>query len=289
MRKKVINITHTDLDGVVSAIMFKHAFPYCETRSVNYSSIASTIEEIKSNNDMPEVTLVFTDLAPADCIELLDGVDYWIFDHHETSRHLHDGVHCFVDIMKCGAKVVQEQLSALFRVAYTDELKMLADLANDHDMWYHKIDGSLELNTLYYLIGFDCFLSEFADGYHEFSPEHRELVDKHNAAFREYLGSREITELPCNGRYLAATKYISEICLELDKTATWYIIERTSDDGTHLSVRARTDRLHLGNILKELGVGGGHSQAAGSFVPPEGSVSSVVDMITARICEVLDG
>lgn len=292
---RIVNITHTDLDGAVAAIVMR---PYLVQLAPNYEiyrvgadTMRPTVQGlIESTPNKADLQLYFTDCSPADIMDLLKAnpeVFYAVYDHHVTAQELHNGDNCIIDITRCGAMVAYEHLPEKF--TGSNMMERLCELTNDHDMWLNRMPESHDLNNLYYMMNFDDFMARFANGFDGFNEAEQAMLDKYNSEFAAYYSSLYRKNLPCNGVYLLANKYISDICMAVEaEHYTWYIIERAGDNGVNLSVRTRNG-VHIGFILKNLGIGGGHASAGGVFIPKGKEITPYIAMICDEIEKALNG
>ena len=273
---KVLNITHDDLDGAVSAIVVSHVYPNCTTVKTNYSG-QDFRNAIASINGMDYDAIVFSDFCPQR--EMLDALrsvhkPYLVIDHHQTAEaHPEDPYGTFfIKEGRCGALLCYDYFKDM---ADLDNLYDLCVYTNDHDLWLRKlVPMSDDLNTLLYEYGYDNFISKFYNGLGpdgSLDESSKALLANHEHEVDEYIAGCVQKDLPYNGHYIECDTFNSDINLRMTPMYDWLVMAGTDgvDQGmTKLSFRTRRNDINIGRVLKDLGRGGGgHPAAAGQVIP----------------------
>lgn len=140
----VLNITHIDLDGLVSTINLKNFFNEVFYVERNYDKINDYFRNVlftgNHSFEKPDIVIV-TDISVEE--EILDeceerNIPIIILDHHETAYHLNARDNCYVDEGDelSGAGVTLEFIK---RMGYTDtKLDKLNKIANEFDLFLFK-------------------------------------------------------------------------------------------------------------------------------------------------------
>lgn len=274
---RVLNISHDDLDGAVSAIVIRHVYNNCITVKTNYSG------EIYRNAfraiGKPETydAIIFSDFCPDDAmVEAVHNQKkpYLVLDHHQTAQIRSDDPYGVYEVKEgeCGALLCYRYFS---KFADLKQLYTLCLVTNDHDLWLRKmVPISDDLNTLFHEYGYERFMNKFNQGMGDdmsFSDEAKSMLAKHDSEVDKYIASCPQKDLPHNGRYIECEKFSSDINLRLTPMYDWVVMAGTKsvDPGmTQLSFRTKRTDINIGKVLKELGRGGGgHPAAAGQTIP----------------------
>ena len=182
----MINLTHYDLDGVVSSIVVSNFIKDITPIATGYNFL---------NNKATSFILgqsqgIITDLNFSK--ELFDLIKkskhkYLYVDHHKLGIDLseYENLTYYID----------ERFSACANVlAYfkkrgkelDSNLKRLVYFANDYDMWHLQTEESQILNYMFWELKFDNFYNSFRNGYDE------KLVEKYREPFRaDYENARK--------------------------------------------------------------------------------------------------
>ena len=283
----VLNITHSDLDGAVSAIVVQNVYTHCRSVPTNYggSELQAGINALKAN-DFDAV--IFTDFAPNDpaIYDALvqTGKPYLVIDHHQTAIVRDDPQGKYViDTSKCGCMLALEYFR---RYKANKHLDSLCVATNDHDLWIRKmVPFSDDLNNLMFELTFPVFVEKYMNGLdngHLF-PDDEKLVEKHNAQMVDYALSCPHKDLPYHGFYIECEKYNSDINVMYGDMYDWLVMVGTTDDGLKkLSFRTRRKDINIGKILKEIGRGGGGHPGAGGQIIPADEADDFINQFAER-------
>ena len=275
---KILNLTHDDLDGAVSAIVVTTIFPTAEVVQTNYKGSGRYIKAINAIKAGGYDAIIFSDFCPDE--EMVREIHYankpyLVIDHHPTAeiRNDYQGTY-FVQPGQCGAMLCLEYLANMANLGNLDHLRTLCEVTNDHDLWQRKmVPLSDQLNTLFYEYGFNGFMEHFKkgmDGY-KLSEKDNALLATHDQEVQDYMIRCTQHKLPYNGYYIELEKFNSDINLLLGDKYDWIVMCGTAEAEpgmSKLSFRTSRTDVDLGAILKEMGRGGGgHPGAAGQVIP----------------------
>ena len=319
----VLNITHTDLDGVVSAIVVNNV---CGPENVinKYVSygygLDKLFEEMRQNPmSLNQYThIIMTDISMDEdkyheLVKIFAMGDYqgtfmW-FDHHETSLPNHDPMNnVYIDKTMCGASLTKHMLEYFYKIdlSYLDELVKLTE---DYDLWIHKYKESKLLNYLLSYTtntadsleqGLAAFAKRFHNGfqYNNLNKEDYEhmllFVDANNKVWEELeiLGDGKVAVVYLDGAYIS--EMASRILKEFDKELVICVTPNYS-----LSFRTSSETLNLGNELARLSKvlpieGGGHAKAAGGKITsihwkmPDDEKRHIVQKVVPTLAQVFE-
>lgn len=276
---RILNITHDDLDGAVSAIVIKNVYPNCITARTKYDGplYREAIDQILQADKYDGI--IFSDFCPND--EMIDAVHkvkkpYLVIDHHQTAKIRDDDVFGLYYVVqgRCGALLCLDYFKD---VADLSLLYDLCEVTNDHDLWLRKmIPLSDDLNTLLYEYGFNRFIDKFINGLEpgkKLPEDAKALLANHEHEVDEYIAQCVQKELPYNGHYIECNKFNSDINKRMTPMYDWLVMVNTvgGDPGTvKLEFRTKRKDINFGKFLNELGRGGGgHPAAAGQTIPAE--------------------
>lgn len=272
----ILNLTHTDLDGAVSAIVVKNVFPNAITVKANYRGSAEYESACEAITGLSYEAIIFTDFCPDDSmVQLIHSVNkpYVVIDHHQTaSIRLDDELGLYlVNTKVCGAVLTLKNLAYF---ANLEHLDTLCKVTNDHDLWIRQmVPLSDNLNTLLYELGYDEFIDVFMNGMEGYNlpPETLPILENHDKAVDDHMLKCEQYKLPYNGYYIETDRFNSDIVIRLLEHYDWLVItdpEECSPGMKKLSFRTSRKDVNIGQFLKNLGRGGGgHPGAAGQLIP----------------------
>ena len=285
-------ITHTDLDGVMCAILYKLAFGReSPVEYVDYDKISDVIL-VAISPDIPvydvSESLHITDISPQGelkdaALAALDRVvrdgsrRVQLFDHHVTSlpmKEYRDWVHHRMDV--CGAKGYYDWLLERDYITGSPALERLIDLTDIRDRWIVSdplFDKSKDLNSLLHFFGRDTFVNRCI----KFLPfdvlvEHEDIIkamrSREKAAIDqvlkpEYVISGTDSQNRNVAFFVTSGANASEAChqlLESDKSFDYAVAINPQYD--KIDLRSREDGPDVSKIAQSFN-GGGHPHAAG--------------------------
>lgn len=263
--KKVICIHHKDLDGVACAIVAKNVFDKIKFVDAKYTDIDDIL--LRINYDSCDAVLIL-DISPQDekSLDLSDKIV--LLDHHKTAKKYHcPEKNRIVDTKDSAASLVHKFFSIVHSDIDLSHLNELIELANDYDMWIHKNPKSKQLNLLYFKYWTDDFILRFQNGDCNFTEQELDYIQKEEKKIKKHLDNLELFELEgINGCLTFGEKYPNDVCDYALKVEGYDIIFSRNQKTNNTSVRLhKHPEIDIGGLLSELGIGGGHPEAAGFY------------------------
>jgi oligoribonuclease NrnB/cAMP/cGMP phosphodiesterase (DHH superfamily) len=174
-KSRILNVTHVDLDGIVSTINLKNYFNDVFFIQKNYDTVNEFFTEIvfkdKCVYKKPDFIIVTDISIKEEVIQECEerGINLLILDHHETAYSLNKFDNVYVDEGDelSGAGVTLEFIK---KIGFdSDKLDELNDIANQFDLFLFKKKPELRkfnilgkkrslaemLNTVYFKSSFD--------------------------------------------------------------------------------------------------------------------------------------
>lgn len=285
--------THIDLDGVGCAIVAKHAFNgYLDIEFCGYNNIDQKVMEfIQSGAHLGFDAIFITDISVnEDTAHKLDGCRIQLIDHHATAEWMqkkYDWAWIEVkrfrqsenrEVPTCGTTLFYEYLVKNNLLPRTKLMDNFTETVRRYDTWdwhnYYKDDHPKQMNELLYLIGRFKFMDRFTNNLSiEFTPTEQSLLDVEKERTNYYLESKEKemkirTVQVGNRSYTTGVVFCDQKQSELgnflsEKHPYVDFIMLVNMGKKQVSLRGSKDHIHLGDIAKKLGNGGGHPKAAG--------------------------
>lgn len=279
---RVLNYTHIDFDGCVSAIVVNNFYDNVKTIRINYGDEAKIMPDIQKAHEEFDA-IIFTDFCPDNLILMrkVCKLPIYVFDHHEFRKHFATEPATCIKTDRCGAKLLYDYYSRLMDLSY---LKELVDITNDFDIWLMKDPNrSLFYNSLFWEYGHDAFFERYFRGDMNFREREAKFAANYKKKVQKAFDKLEAVELPNKGIYFKTCPYVSELTYKLGKEYDYLIIRNSRS----LSVRARNDKIDLCKIATELGIGGGHPQAIGvpfhSFQEIGQLINRIIELIGKQL------
>ena len=165
---KILNITHHDLDGVVSAIVLRNVFDDVTTVPVSYNDLDSVVDSVGVSEDYCGFDAIITtdiNLKRRHTDHLSKAAPIYIhLDHHQDEDGIDNGKNIIVDPSKCGALNTKDFFEFNLGVDLK-HLDHLVEVTDDYDRWIHNTKWSKPLNYLYEMYGFEAFKEKFHNGF----------------------------------------------------------------------------------------------------------------------------
>ena len=271
----VLNIYHKDLDGCASSVVVKNIFKNVEYKDLRYGFV----NEYMSRVDYSKYDVVLlTDISPETAEPFSYSDNIFLLDHHDTAVEYHNPEkNRIVMTGNSAAHLCKE----FFENLYGIDLSYLNDFCNavnDYDMWINKIPEGWMLNELYFKLWDEKFRARFRGGNIQLSNDETEYIKTRKKLLNEKFN--ELILYNCdhiNGCFFISTNFINDLCHKLLSEKGFDLVVCVNPKTKNCSVRT-SERIpvHIGEILKQVDLGGGHSHAGG-FVVEE--ISQSEDMI----------
>ena len=91
----------------------------------------------------------------------------FVIDHHETTKNVKfpNGIKNIINTKLSGTGLVYKWMTEKLKYKFTPELKLLAKIINDYDLFKLKYSDSLVANELFWNMHFWDFFDRFKDGW----------------------------------------------------------------------------------------------------------------------------
>lgn len=294
--KKILQLTHLDLDGVASVIIGKYYLqPLCKNFEYEICDRDFNIDEKKIKK---ADYILFTDITPTkdyydNLIKMKKKV--YLFDHHVSGKEELGAVdNYYYDLDKCGAKIFFDELSKNQQIKRI--VNQFVELVDVRDRWKDKsalwkkasdlnsvLFGNInwfdktQTNNDRYKFFIDYQIDKFNyNGRSNFfftdlekGMAEKGVIKEKNALeeARKSLRLRKDGEgngylyIECNSKL----SYVSNILLNEYRDKIKYVVAYSTfnkeEDGTEISLRSNND--FDCSILARLHGGGGHKSASG--------------------------
>lgn len=280
MKRRIIAITHGDLDGITCAILLKdyakkngHEFEY-------YACTYKDVDEIFSKCLNHEDLIFITDISivDEDKIPLLSSYsNVTIIDHHPRT-YLSSIANQYLAVDRgAGCKMVYDTMTGL-KHKYSKGLRRLMILADDFDLWLHKHPMSMQLNRLFFYYGAADFIKRFADGLDGFTKKEYLFFKEIEKEIKVHIDSLEIVEVAADVAFTYSALHIAEVAehMKIDLGYKYAIVYNRRFGYMSFRADEKDDSIvDLGKFLDTQG-GGGHKAAAGIRVDGDDMVMDVV-------------
>lgn len=279
---RILNFTHTDMDGAVSSIVVRNYFKTVITQTITYEHENEILPKmIKERNNYDAV--IFTDFCPVNLSQIQAfQKPVLVLDHHESALSFNNpNKQVYICTKFCGAKMAYEFFN---HDDCLKHLKDLVDLTNDYDLYILKDPKSKAYNSLFWKMGFGWFSERFFTGDINLSKSEKLYLLRRQKEFEELYANLPIQELSNKGVVCESEVYLGDICDALRKDGyDWCIIYRLGN----LSVRSSDNsEINLVKVAEKLGKGGGHFHAIG--VPQlKENLNELIKRIEKAVDEVL--
>jgi len=281
---RILNFTHIDFDGAVSAVVIKNYYKNVITEQTNYGREQEIITKVNIHHGKYDA-IIFTDFTPTEGgpgmlknaieeIAFVAGVPVMVLDHHESALKYHDPQkNVFINIGYCGAMLAYKFFSVKKDLSH---IKDLVGLANDYDLFTLKDPRAMPFNALYWQMGFQWFMTRFGKGNTNLYPEEKQYLLEYKQAVQTTYDNLPVSDLPHNGCFYECERYMAEMSHRLSKDGYQYQIIK---HGNALSIRSATDNINLVEVCQYMGKGGGHRKAAGIPLRVEDDIKQLVQQI----------
>jgi len=213
---KIFLLTHYDLDGVVSYIVAKNAIDIDSVYKSGYErredKVNSIIKDAKEEN--PDILIVTDFILEIEHLKKLKKVFKKIIyiDHHPDSINNKNEIEklCYKTSIKeeeSGALLVFNLFRNIIKKKVDDEtyinIKKLAIIASDYDLWQHKYKVSRHVDVLFwYYHKWNGFIRRFGKGYEGYeglSVKEKEYVEQYDKDLKEIFKEMDMFTFPDDG------------------------------------------------------------------------------------------
>lgn len=277
---KIINITHSDLDGAVCGILVKEyarqkGIP-CDTIKARYDTVDKIFSELYKGNSKD--FYIITDISLPNESPFIGNVNnILLIDHHsgiENSNIKHKKIDSSEGTSAC--KLVYDYFTEK-SIVYDSKFTKLMELGHDYDSWTHKFKSSKALNYIYFLYYFERFVDRFENGFDGFTKDELLFLKCKMEQIKNILTNLEVSVINDDIAFVVEEDNINEIAEELRINRGFKYVFIYSQKRKTLSMRSSSDAIiHCGEFLQLLG-GGGHKCTGGVIVKNENTIKEVLD------------
>lgn len=276
--KKLMCFTHWDLDGIVSYLVLRWAFPNAEIecRPTNVQKFRETYTKWLSCHDLEDYDTVYImDLGIYEDKDLIDHDNVFIIDHHAGhNSDTYKKAKCAIKSVGSASFLAYKVFKELHNIKLSRDKVYLILLANDFDSYVFNDKNSKKLDIVFWQTNdkFKAFTSYFADGFKGFSKEQLAMIDifyenlaKIKANLEVYSGNIKIEN---EERYVCATfatKCINDVADILIKDYNADIAIIVNAPNEHVSYRKNKKcGVDLAKFANKIAGGSGHEFSSGS-------------------------
>jgi oligoribonuclease NrnB/cAMP/cGMP phosphodiesterase (DHH superfamily) len=289
LKIKAIIFSHNDLDGAGCVILGKLAFETCAYRINNYANIDEKVVTFVKNETENGVKtydyLFITDISVTDeTIEVLNNSiykdSYFIIDHHDTRKEIHNNKNIFVlindnkGVPNSGTNLFADFIYCNFNFEFESSTHNFIDMVRLFDTWLWKKDKVMTPIKLNHLFGYYKYI-EFVkkmstrlekNEFQLFTMEEEKIIEGIMNKIQYYYDSLKYYihyGANYNIAYCVMEEYLSLVADmfldEHDNVDFLVILNLKKGFG---SIRSQNENIHVGDIATLLG-GGGHQLASG--------------------------
>ncbi len=290
---KILNLTHKDLDGCGCSIVLGNTFPRNNIKFwyTNYNQINSVLENLNYDNyDF----IILTDISPSNRPDLINQDKLILLDHHDSAKIYEDKIgKNIVNNKTCGTLLVKKWCEATFGVNLS-YLNTFATIVNDYDLWIHDDPRSKKLNELFYFYWQDNFRKRFFDGDVTFNEIEVKYLKKREARFQEVWKDLVVYESDMlNGCFIQEREFVNDLCEKLLTENKYDFVFCRNPKSKNISIRSSLDsnpglKIHLGEMLTDLNIGGGHHHSAGINSVQSEQIQDIISLVENKINDILE-
>lgn len=258
---KVLNIYHKDLDGCASSIVVKNVFKNVHYYDVRYGFVNKLMEKINySDYDV----VLLTDISPETVEPFSYADNIFLLDHHDTALQYHEPAkNRIVNNEKSAAKLTKD----FFHQLHGRDLSYMnafCEAVNDYDLWINNIPEGWALNELYFKYWDESFRNRFKNGDLKFTTEEKTYIKERQNILNDKMNNVELYEMDSiNGAFFFSTNFVNDMCHRILEKG-FDVVICVNPKSKNCSVRtSKRIPMHIGEILQEVDLGGGHTHAGG--------------------------
>lgn len=269
---KIINITHSDMDGAVCAILIKEYARQknieCETIKFKYND---NINDLIKGNEKNKI--IITDISPDD---LKDNNNILLIDHHLGSD-VSPIKNKYIDVNEgtSACKLVYEYFTKA-GINFDVKFKRLMEMGHDYDSWTHKYKASKLLNYLFGFYYFNRFVNRFEYGFDKFTEDEQTFLKCKINDIKNILTNLKFTAINDKVAFVIEEHNLADIAEELYSNRGFLYVFMYSPKRQAISMRCHNDALiNCGEFLELFG-GGGHRTSGGVIVKDEKKIDEIL-------------
>ena len=232
MAENKINLTHYDLDGVVSSILIEELFlkgSLYQIYPVGYNYLDNTLQKLLFKHGI----LYITDLriTPEQMNMLSNFKTIHYYDHHQRSNNEQYPEFiktCVIDTTKCAAKIIYDKYNKQY--PEIQKYEQLVEWTNDYDMWLHNYKASRVINAYFWHVKFEVFKQQFMKQPDTITDEMKKVFDEKEKHILQFINDK---------RY----EVIENVCIVIDKDVDMELTLYLPYE--HYFFMSSSNRLHL--------------------------------------------
>ena len=319
---RVLNVTHSDLDGIVSTINLVNYFENTNNFfyvQKNYNDVNEFFRDILfegncsfKNPDWVIITdLSIDESTVEECQQ--NGINLLILDHHPTAEHLNKFPYCHVDDseLRSGAEVVFNFLECMGASRNQENLKKLnhyttlfdLGLCRDEKYKKFKVLDTMKsipemLNTLYFNCynNKDHFIKRWKDGWSMFRPDEIEKIKYEQQVANDHIERIHedglVIDIADDKVLVLSSKCIVSVCEYFLVNKKKTLVLTYNFQKKKVSGRVHDDcKINIGKIFETLyrktdfvTNGGGHGKAGGCNLNSNDNIDNFVQKVL-KLCE----
>ena len=284
--KRSYIFTDIDLDGAMSYMLFRwmtnKSLPYITTRITDFRKSFTNWLKNHSLDDYEAVYILDLDVS-SECMDVVDHPNVVIIDHHEShvrNKDKYKKAKTFIELKSSCSKYIYELFGSTLSDKLTVDQKRLVLLVDDYDSYTLKLDGSDELNLLFWNYQGDKlnkFIKEFDNGFVSYTKDQQKIISFYKKKRNNVINDLEVYEanIPIAGhstRIIAtfASTSINEVADHIIKKYKGDVGIVVNSQSNKISFRkSKSCKIDLSKLAKTLAKGGGHKYAAGGMLCDE--------------------
>lgn len=270
---KIINISHSDLDGAVCSILVKEyarqkKIP-CEVLKFGYKD---NIHELLKGNENNKI--IITDICPRD---VEDSNNILLIDHHQGAEE------CLIKNKivnsnegTSGCKLVYDYFTKA-GIVFDEKFRRLMEMGHDYDSWTHKYKASKLLNYLFGFYYFYRFVDRFEYGFDKFTEDEQTFLRCKQNDIKNILTNLKYSAINDKVAFVIEEHNLADIAEELYQNRGFLYVFMYSPKRNSMSMRSHNDAIiNCGEFLEIFG-GGGHRTSGGVVIKEESKINEILD------------
>jgi len=281
---KICAILHNDLDASTCSIILSHVYPNIKFFYNSFYNVDNIIENMSFGKY--DYTYM-CDIHPDDEKLVYAIPNLILLDHHKTASSLHNpSEHRFIVENMCAAKLVYKFVQAMYPKLNLSFLHNLVYLTNDYDLYTLKNPKSHLINDLmFYKYRPTKFRNEFMDGRTRFTEDEIIWLRERRVEFKKRWNELQVYDVDDDSKIcvIEATFFLNELAHKLMHEKGYDVVFIRNPETERSSIRSKVEGLDTGDILKKLGIGGGHAKSSGFFCKNKQDFKEKINLITSII------
>lgn len=255
----VLLLTHAScLDGTTCQMLMQSVLPQTVVVKLSPTKVDEYVSSLTTN---AFDVIIIADISTRNTDFLLKD-NVIMVDHHDSALAFNDpSTLTFVNNSACGSKLLWLMLQMIFKteLKYSDFIEVV----NDHDLWILKDERSRLLNALMYELGDSKFIERFKSFKLKLTDADVSWFNTRIAKVKADATNMQIEDLGYGVGLYFDNEYNNDLMHEILQIREYHTILTYKPKFGGVSVRTKHESLHLGEILSDASIGGGHRHAGG--------------------------